>query len=86
MKRTTIYLDPELEILVKLEALRRKQSIAEVIRESLRSQLASRPKRLPPGAGAFDSGHADTAERGEELLGELGFGEDSLAEEQRSGR
>lgn len=86
MKRTTIYLDPELEILLKLEALRRKQSMAEVIRGALRSQLTSRPKRLPPGAGLFDSGHTDTAERAEELLGELGFGEDSLAEAQRSGR
>jgi plasmid stability protein len=86
MKRTTIYLDPELEILLKLEALRRKQSMAEVIRETLRSQLTSRPKRLPPGAGAFDSGHTDTAERAEELLSELGFGVDSLAAAQRSGR
>jgi hypothetical protein len=33
---------------------------------------------LPPGAGAFDSGFTDTAERSEELLGELGFGEDFL--------
>lgn len=32
----------------------------------------------PPGAGAFDSGFTDTAERSEELLGELGFGEDFL--------
>ena len=29
---------------------------------------------LPPGAGAFDSGHTDTAARAEEVLGELGFG------------
>jgi hypothetical protein len=35
-----------------------------------------RQAKLPPGAGAFDSGHRDTAERSEELLGELGFGED----------
>lgn len=28
----------------------------------------------PAGAGAFESGHSDTAERAEELLGELGFG------------
>ncbi|MFY9820675.1 MAG: SH3 domain-containing protein [Thermoanaerobaculia bacterium] len=37
-----------------------------------------RQAKLPPGAGAFDSGHTDTAERSEELLGELGFGEDGL--------
>ncbi|MDQ3460622.1 MAG: ribbon-helix-helix domain-containing protein [Deinococcota bacterium] len=86
MKRTTIYLDPELEILLKLEALHRKKPMAEVIRDALRNQLANRPRRLPPGAGAFDSGHTDTAERAEELLGELGFGEDSLAEDQQHRR
>lgn len=41
---------------------------------SLRHQTGSR--RLPPGAGAFDSGYTDTAERSEDLLDELGFGED----------
>lgn len=75
MKRTTIYLDPELEILLKLEAMRRKQPMAEVIRDTLREKLSKLPRRLPPGAGAFDSGYSDTAERAEELLGELGFGE-----------
>jgi hypothetical protein len=29
---------------------------------------------LPPGDGAFDSGHTDTAAGAEEVLGELGFG------------
>ncbi len=77
MKRTTIYLDPELEILLKLEALRQKRPMAEVIREALRAHLSKRPAGLPPGGGAFDSGHTDTAERAEELLGELGFGEDA---------
>jgi hypothetical protein len=31
-------------------------------------------RKLPPGVGAFDSGHTDTAERAEEVLGGLGFG------------
>lgn len=74
MKRTTVYLDADLEILLKLEAMRRKQPMAELLREALRSYLSQVPRRLPPGAGAFDSGHLDTAERAEELLGELGFG------------
>jgi predicted DNA-binding antitoxin AbrB/MazE fold protein len=34
------------------------------------------PRKVPPGAGAFDSGHTDTAERAEVLLEELAFGED----------
>ncbi len=39
-----------------------------------RSAGPRRVPSLPPGAGAFDSGHTDTAERAEEILGELGFG------------
>ena len=56
MKRTTIYLDADLEILLKLEALRRKQPMAELLREALRSYLSDVPRKLPPGVGAFDSG------------------------------
>jgi len=80
MKRTTIYLDPELEVLLKLEATRRNQPMADLIREALRAHLADRQAGPPPGAGAFDSGHADTAERHEELLEELGFGRDDQIE------
>jgi hypothetical protein len=71
-----LYLEPDLEIRLKLEALRRKKPMSEVIREALRSYFRQKPRTLPPGAGAFDSGHVDTAERAEELLGELGFGEE----------
>jgi hypothetical protein len=75
MKRTTVYLEPEIEVLLKLEAMRRKQPMSEVIREALRNHLHRKPAQAPPSAGAFDSGHTDTAERTEDLLGELGFGE-----------
>ena len=73
MKRTTIYLDPEVEVLLKLEAIRRGEPMAELIRAALRAYLGGRPSELPPGAGAFDSGTSDTAERAEELLEELNF-------------
>ncbi|HZF12418.1 MAG TPA: CopG family transcriptional regulator [Thermoanaerobaculia bacterium] len=73
MKRTTIYLDPDQEVLLKLEALRSKRSMTDVLREALRSYLSGLPRQVPPGAGAFDSGHTETGERAEELLGELGF-------------
>ncbi len=74
MKRTTIYLEPELEVLLKLEVLRQKRPMAELVREALHAYVAREPARVPPGAGAFSSGHADTAERAEELLAEAGFG------------
>jgi hypothetical protein len=75
MKRTTIYLDPEIEVLLKLEALRRRQPMAEVIREALRELFAGRTPQSPPGIGEFESGHADTADRSEQVLDELAFGE-----------
>lgn len=38
--------------------------------------LVSVPPKIPPGAGEFDSGDRDTANRAEDVLGELGFGRD----------
>ncbi|HRC84994.1 MAG TPA: CopG family transcriptional regulator [Thermoanaerobaculia bacterium] len=76
MKRTTIYLEPDLEVLLKLEAMKRKQPMSVLLREAVRAYLADDGRALPPGIGGFDSGHADTAERAEEVLDELGFGRD----------
>lgn len=76
MKRTTIYLDPDLEVLLKLEAKRRNLPMAEVIRTALRKHLTRGRSPLPPGIGAYESGRSDTAERSEEILRESGFGED----------
>jgi hypothetical protein len=74
MKRTTIYLEPELEVLLKLEVLRQNRPMAELVREALHAYVAREPRRVPPGAGAFASGRTDTAERAEALLRETGFG------------
>lgn len=74
MKRTTIYLEPELEVLLKLEVLRQRRPMAELVREAIHAYVRREPARVPPGAGAFASGHSDTAERSEELLGKAGFG------------
>ena len=74
MKRTTIYLEPELEVLLKLETRRRGKPMAELIREALRSYLHGEPGKPPPGAGAFASGRRDTAAKVGERLDKLGFG------------
>ena len=74
MKRTTIYFEPELEVLLKLEMLRQKRSMADIVREAVHAYVAREPRKAPPGAGAFASGRADTAERAEEILAESGFG------------
>lgn len=74
MKRTTIYLDPELEVLLKLEMLRQKRPMAEIVREAVQLYVSRERRAAPPGAGAFGSGHADTAARAEEVLATTGFG------------
>ncbi len=74
MKRTTIYLAPELEVLLKLEVMRQGRPMAEIVREAVEAYVTREPRRVPPGAGAFDSGRTDTAERAEDLLADAGFG------------
>ncbi len=74
MKRTTIYLEPELEVLLKLEVRRQGRPMAELVREALHAYVAREPMRVPPGAGAFASGHADTADRVDEVLAQTEFG------------
>lgn len=79
MKRTTLYLEPELELLLKLEMQRRGKTMAELVREALRAHLGQDLQTDPvgggpPGGGAFSSGHRDTASRSEEILARTGFG------------
>ena len=74
MKRTTIYLDPELEVLLKLEMRRQKRPMAEIVREAVQAYVTRERRAAPPGAGAFGSGHTDTAERAEDILAKTGFG------------
>jgi hypothetical protein len=74
MKRTTVYLDPELEVLLKLEMLRQGRPMAELVREAVHAYVTREPRQVPPGAGAFASGHTDTAEKSEQILSRTGFG------------
>lgn len=75
MKRTTIYLDPELEVLLKLEAMRRGRPVVEIIREAVRAHLQKSPPAAPPGRGQFKSGRRGIAAHVDEALDETGFGE-----------
>ncbi len=76
MKRTTIYLDPELELLLKTEMRRRKKPMATLIRDALRAYLRRGSGTPPPGAGAFRSGRRDTAQNAERVLARTRFGEE----------
>lgn len=74
MKRTTVYLDPELEVLLKLEMLRQKRPMAEIVREAVQAYVGTNAGKCPPGAGAFASGKRDTGGRADEILSETAFG------------
>lgn len=74
MKRTTIYLDADLEMRLKMEGQRRKQPMAELVREAVEVYLTREASAGPPGAGAFASGRRDTADRVDAALAETGFG------------
>ena len=52
MKRTTIYLDADLEAQLKMETLRRKRPMAELIREAVQEYLVRGKPAPPPGAGS----------------------------------
>jgi|SRR5262245_61934989 len=84
MKRTTIYLAPELEVLLKSEMLRQNRPMAEIVREAVEVYLTREPRKPPPGAGAFASGHDDTAERADAVLEATGFGEMSHVPSKRT--
>lgn len=70
MKRTTVFVPEALERDLQLYASREGKPTAAVVREALAEYMARRQPAagLPSFAGAFASGHADTAERHEELL------------------
>ena len=74
MRRTTIYLEPELDVLLKREMRRQQRPMAELIRDAVRRYVGDAPTRRPPGAGAFASGTRHTAARAEEWLAKSGFG------------
>ena len=63
MKRKTLYLEPELEVLLKLEMQRQKRAMAELVREAIHAYVTRAPRQIPPGAGAFASGLSNTAAR-----------------------
>lgn len=74
MRRTTVYLEPELEMRLKAEARRLDQPVAQLIREALREKLERAPRSRSAHAGAFSSGRPDTASTVDEVLRDTGFG------------
>jgi hypothetical protein len=76
MKRTTLYLDADLELRLKRETRRQRRPMADLVREAIRRYVDETPSRKPPGGGAFSSKRKDTAAQAEETLRATRFGED----------
>ncbi len=71
MKRTTIFVPESLERDLQLYARKTGKPTAAIVREALADYIAKTrgaAAALPAFAGAFESGHADTASRHDELL------------------
>lgn len=79
MRRTTIYIDAELDMQLRAESRRCNRPVAEIIRETLRERFAAESgvRSRSPHAGAFSSGTSDTAARVNEVLEETDFGASS---------
>jgi predicted DNA-binding protein len=76
MRRTTIYLDPELDMQLRAESRRLSRPVADIIRETLRHRFEAerRTRSRSPHAGRFSSGTSETASRVDGVLEETGFG------------
>jgi hypothetical protein len=75
VKKTSLYLEPELDAALAKRAEDEGLTKAEFIRRGLAS-LVQRPKRpRPVGAGVITGGPADLSERTDHHLHETGLGE-----------
>jgi predicted transcriptional regulator len=74
MKKTSIYIDDDVDVALTRRAAAENTTKAELIRAALRA-AASGSLRVKPRAGGVFAGPADLAARTDEHLGESGFGE-----------
>jgi TATA-box binding protein (TBP) (component of TFIID and TFIIIB) len=74
LKKTSIYLDEELDHGLARRAAEEGITKAELIRRSL-AGVVQRPKRPKPSIGVFRSGRGDLAQNDERYLAE-GFGQE----------
>jgi Ribbon-helix-helix protein, copG family len=76
VKKTSLYLDPDLDDALARRAADEGLTKAEFIRRTLAAAM-QRPQRPKPQAvGIIKGGRADVAENIEGYLAETGFGED----------
>lgn len=70
--RTTVTLSPELAQRLSFEAETTKRSTSAVVRDALMGYFEQKkPPKLPSFTGIARSGHTDTSERVEDVIGEI---------------
>jgi len=74
MKKTSIYIEPEIDVALTRRAAESGVSKAEVIRNALRQATSGSVRMKPTGRGAF-AGPKDLAAKADEHLASSGFGE-----------
>ena len=74
MKKTSIYIEPEVDVALERRAAAEGTTKAELIRHALRDAVASSVRVKPRARGVF-SGPPDLSARVDEHLTESGFGE-----------
>ena len=74
MKKTSIYLEPDVDLALARRAAAEGTTKARLIRQALR-EAASGSVRVKPRARGVFTGPADLASRTDEHLAQAGFGE-----------
>ena len=74
MRKTSIYIEPEVDVALTRRAAELGTSKAKLIREALRAAAGDSLRAKPRARGAFE-GPGDLARRADEYLAESGFGE-----------
>ena len=73
MKKTSLYIEPEVDFALARTAATQGISKAELIRRALAAAVADRPRPKPLGRGLY-AGSGDVAENTDEALERTGFG------------
>jgi hypothetical protein len=74
MRKTSIYIEPEVDVALGRRAAAEGTTKAELIRQALREAAGSSMRVKPRARGVFE-GPADLASRADEHLSRSGFGE-----------
>jgi ribbon-helix-helix CopG family protein len=74
MKKTSIYIEPDVDLALMRRAAAEGKTKAEIIRAALREAAAGSIRVKPRAIGVFE-GPGDLSERFDEHLSDTGFGE-----------